>query len=115
MSPNPRQAELVEEVQRLGAVSVEALAERFGVTLQTVRRDVKLLSDAGEIVRDEVGTLQRLVDEFSAFAKLPDVRPEAADLGEFVLTPLGPGRYHLCLEFGGTAIDLPMLGLPVEA
>jgi signal transduction histidine kinase len=24
------------------------------------------------------------VDEFSAFAKLPDVRPEAADLGEFV-------------------------------
>jgi nitrogen fixation/metabolism regulation signal transduction histidine kinase len=44
----------------------------------------KLLSDAGEIVRDEVGTLQRLVDEFSAFAKLPDVRPEAADLGEFV-------------------------------
>ena len=38
-----------------------------------------------------------------------------SDLGEFVLTPLGPGRYHLCLEFGGTAIDLPMLGLPVEA
>jgi signal transduction histidine kinase len=44
----------------------------------------KLLTDAGEIVRDEVGTLQRLVDEFSSFAKLPDVRPEPADLGEFV-------------------------------
>jgi signal transduction histidine kinase len=44
----------------------------------------KLLAAAGEIVRDEVGTLQRLVDEFSAFAKLPDVRPEPADLGEFV-------------------------------
>jgi len=43
-----------------------------------------LVSDAGQIVREEVGTLQRLVEEFSAFAKLPEVRPEPADLGEFV-------------------------------
>ena len=42
MNPNPRQAQLVEQVQKLGTVSVEALAEQFGVTLQTVRRDVKL-------------------------------------------------------------------------
>ena len=51
MNPNPRQAQLVEEVQRRGSVSVEALAEQFGVTLQTVRRDVKLLSDAGLLTR----------------------------------------------------------------
>jgi nitrogen fixation/metabolism regulation signal transduction histidine kinase len=44
----------------------------------------KVVSEAAEIVRDEVGTLQRLVEEFSAFAKLPDVKPEAADLGKFV-------------------------------
>ena len=44
----------------------------------------KLLADVGEIMRDEIGTLQRLVDEFSGFAKLPDVRPEPADLGDFV-------------------------------
>ncbi len=30
-----------------------------------------------EIVRDEIGTLQRLVEEFSAFAKLPEVRAAA--------------------------------------
>jgi nitrogen fixation/metabolism regulation signal transduction histidine kinase len=42
------------------------------------------LAEAGEVVRDEIGTLQRLVDEFSSFAKLPEVRPEPADLGEFV-------------------------------
>ena len=51
MNPNPRQSQLVKEVQRLGSVSVEALAEQFGVTLQTVRRDVKLLSDAGLLAR----------------------------------------------------------------
>jgi nitrogen fixation/metabolism regulation signal transduction histidine kinase len=44
----------------------------------------KALRDAAEIVRDEIGTLQRLVEEFSAFAKLPEVRPEPAELGEFV-------------------------------
>ncbi len=43
----------------------------------------KLMGDAGEIVREEIGTLERLVGEFSAFAKLPEVRPEPADLGEF--------------------------------
>ncbi|WP_242342915.1 sensor histidine kinase [Anaeromyxobacter terrae] len=44
----------------------------------------KLLGEAGEIVREEIGTLQRLVDEFSAFAKLPEVKPEPAELGAFV-------------------------------
>ena len=32
-------------------MSVEALAERFGVTLQTVRRDVKQLAEAGLLAR----------------------------------------------------------------
>jgi two-component system, NtrC family, nitrogen regulation sensor histidine kinase NtrY len=44
----------------------------------------KLLGDAGEIVRDEIGTLKRLVDDFSGFAKLPDVRPEPTNLASFV-------------------------------
>ena len=51
MSPNPRQLELVGEVRRLRRVSVEALAEHFGVALQTVRRDVRLLADAGLVAR----------------------------------------------------------------
>jgi DeoR family glycerol-3-phosphate regulon repressor len=51
MTPNPRQAELLEEVRARGSVSVEALAERLSVTLQTVRRDVKLMADAGLLAR----------------------------------------------------------------
>ena len=49
--PNPRQAGVLETVRELGSVTVEALAERFGVTLQTVRRDVKLLAEAGLLAR----------------------------------------------------------------
>jgi two-component system, NtrC family, nitrogen regulation sensor histidine kinase NtrY len=44
----------------------------------------RLLAETGQIVREEIGTLQRLVEEFSGFAKLPDVRPEPAELGAFV-------------------------------
>ena len=51
MTPNPRQSLLLDEVRARGSVSVEALGEQFGVTLQTVRRDVKLLSDAGLLAR----------------------------------------------------------------
>ena len=51
MTPNPRQALLLEDVRAHGSVSVEALAERYRVTLQTVRRDVKLLADAGLLAR----------------------------------------------------------------
>ena len=51
MNPSPRQLELVAEVRKQRSVSVEALAERFGVTLQTVRRDVRLLAEAGLLAR----------------------------------------------------------------
>ncbi|HEX7688741.1 MAG TPA: DeoR/GlpR family DNA-binding transcription regulator [Burkholderiaceae bacterium] len=51
MTPTPRQLELIDEVRRRQSVTVEALAERFGVTLQTVRRDVRQLTDAGLLAR----------------------------------------------------------------
>jgi DeoR family glycerol-3-phosphate regulon repressor len=51
MIPNPRQTALVEEVHRRRSVTLEALAERFGVTLQTVRRDVRQLAESGLLTR----------------------------------------------------------------
>jgi DeoR family glycerol-3-phosphate regulon repressor len=51
MEPSPRQLELLNAVRNLNSATVEALAERFGVTLQTLRRDVRLLADAGLLVR----------------------------------------------------------------
>jgi DeoR family glycerol-3-phosphate regulon repressor len=48
---NPRQSALLQAVRDAGSISVEALAERFGVTLQTVRRDVRQLTQAGLLAR----------------------------------------------------------------
>jgi DeoR family glycerol-3-phosphate regulon repressor len=49
--PNPRQAALLDTVREAGSMSVDALAQRFEVTLQTVRRDVGLLAQAGLLAR----------------------------------------------------------------
>jgi nitrogen fixation/metabolism regulation signal transduction histidine kinase len=44
----------------------------------------RLVAEASLVVREEIATLERLVSEFSAFARLPDVKPEPAELGAFV-------------------------------
>lgn len=67
MTPNLRQSKLLEEVRVRGAVSVERLAERLGVTLQTVRRDVQRLAEAG------------LVARFHGGVSVPKTKPSAAD------------------------------------
>ena len=64
MVPNTRQAQLLDEVRQRGSASVEALADRFSVTPQTVRRDLALLSDAG------------LLDRFHGGVRVPGATTE---------------------------------------
>ena len=51
MRSNPRQIKLLHAVREHGDLSVETLAEMLGVTLQTVRRDVQGLAEAGLLAR----------------------------------------------------------------
>lgn len=51
MKPNPRQLTLLSVVQAQGSVTVEQLADKLGVTLQTVRRDVQRMADQGLLTR----------------------------------------------------------------
>ena len=57
MSQSLRQPEIVEIARREGKVTVEGLAERFGVTLQTIRRDLTELADAGRLERVHGGAI----------------------------------------------------------
>lgn len=78
MTPNPRQSELLDEVRARGVMTVEALAERFGVTLQTVRRDVKLLAEAGLLARFHGGVrLPMSTTENIAYRQRQDLHAEA--------------------------------------
>ena len=51
MNLSPRHTEMLAVVRDHGPQSIEALAERFGVTLQTVRRDVQRLAEASLLSR----------------------------------------------------------------
>lgn len=57
---NSRQESLLAALRHHGAMSVEALAEHLGVTVQTVRRDAKILTQTGLLGRFHGG--MRLLD-----------------------------------------------------
>jgi DeoR family glycerol-3-phosphate regulon repressor len=48
---NPRQAAIVRRVEKDGHATIDALVEDFGVTPQTIRRDLTMLEHSGLIVR----------------------------------------------------------------
>ena len=58
MNLSPRHTEMLNVVRAHGPQSTDALAERFGVTLQTVRRDVQRLAEAGLLSRFHGGVRQ---------------------------------------------------------
>jgi two-component system nitrogen regulation sensor histidine kinase NtrY len=62
-------------------LAVQELASKYRGDDPIYRR---LLSTAQEILNEEVGAIRRLVDDFSAFAKLPKVEPAPVDLAQVV-------------------------------
>jgi DeoR family transcriptional regulator, glycerol-3-phosphate regulon repressor len=48
---NPRQEQLIQLARSQGPVSLEELADRLNVSVQTVRRDVQQLAQIGQLVR----------------------------------------------------------------
>ena len=57
MSQTIRHPEILEIARRHGKVSVEDLASHFGVTLQTIRRDLADLAEAGRLERVHGGAV----------------------------------------------------------
>ncbi|MEM6711100.1 MAG: DeoR/GlpR family DNA-binding transcription regulator [Pseudomonadota bacterium] len=52
-----RQVEIIDVIRREGKITVEDLADKFHVTLQTIRRDLSELADAGKIERVHGGAI----------------------------------------------------------
>jgi len=55
-----RQTEILDIARTEGRVVVETLADRFGVTLQTIRRDLTELAEAGHLDRVHGGAVIRI-------------------------------------------------------
>ncbi len=57
MAQSFRHSEIIEIARREGKVTVEALADHFGVTLQTIRRDLTDLAEEGKLDRVHGGAV----------------------------------------------------------
>mgnify|MGYP006196174669 CR=1 FL=1 len=78
MNTNPRQLLLLEEVRARKSATVEQLADTLGVTLQTVRRDVQRLADAGLLLRFHGGvSLPRETPTVAAWKERQAVQADA--------------------------------------
>ncbi|TWU30249.1 DeoR/GlpR family DNA-binding transcription regulator [Bythopirellula polymerisocia] len=62
--PRERRLEILAELQQEGAVRVTALAERFRVAEETIRRDLDKLSEEGHLARTHGGALSVRSERF---------------------------------------------------
>ncbi|MBP6252653.1 MAG: DeoR family transcriptional regulator [Rubrivivax sp.] len=103
MIPNPRQTALIDFVRERGAVSVESAAEHFEVTLQTVRRDMKLLEQAGLLARFHGGArLPASTTENLAYRQRRELQAEAKQRIARAVAAAVPNGSSLILNIGTT-------------
>ena len=57
MAENFRQTDILEIAQTEGRVSVDDLAERFNISVQTIRKDLSELADSGQLKRVHGGAI----------------------------------------------------------
>ncbi|TNF21103.1 MAG: DeoR/GlpR transcriptional regulator [Rhodobacteraceae bacterium] len=77
MSQNFRHSEILEIARREGKVTVDGLAEHFGVTLQTIRRDLSDLADAGHLERVHGGAVMPSGTTNIGYEERRGLNPEA--------------------------------------
>lgn len=100
---NPRQTALVELVRSQGSASIESLARHFDVTLQTVRRDVNLLAEAGLLSRFHGGVrIESSTIENIAYRKRQGLHAEAKQRIARAVAQAVPDGCSLILNIGTT-------------
>lgn len=74
---NPRQEQLVQLVRARGTASLDELAAQLQVSVQTVRRDVQQLSEAGQLARFHGGVRASSTAENMAYRQREALHAEA--------------------------------------
>lgn len=80
VKPKQRQARALEAIEREGEVTVDALAADFGVSAETVRRDLMLLAEKGTLQRVHGGARRLRLHAEGTFEQRMD--EAAAEKGE---------------------------------
>lgn len=98
-----RQQEIHFMLQRHGHLAVSQLAEHFGVSEMTIRRDLKVLSSMGVITREYGGATYppSAQPERIFFNRLGEAEREKTAIGRYAATLIKPGE-SVILDSGTT-------------
>lgn len=103
---SPRQQELLTQVQQEGFASVEALAKHFGVTHQTVRRDINKLADLKLLRRYHGGAgLPSSIENFAYNTRQTLFHEEKRRIGELAARQI-PDHSSLFINLGTTTEEV---------
>lgn len=105
MLPTQRRQEILAEVRKTTAVSAEDLALRFGVSVETIRRDLRNLRDRGLLERVYGGALsvQSTEGTFSARSAKHQERKKA--IARLAATLVAPDD-TIAIDVGTTALEV---------
>lgn len=107
MSQAIRQSQILEWTSQRGECSVDELAERFGVSGMTIRRDLHSLAERGKVIRTHGGAAraERVSFEFE-FLKRVEERREAKDaIGAAAAAQVRDGE-SILLDSGTTTLAI---------
>jgi DeoR family glycerol-3-phosphate regulon repressor len=103
---NNRQSKIIELLRQSGRVTVEDLAAHFGVTLQTIRRDLNDLSEAHRVVRVHGGAIVASgVENLAYEARQLVARPHKQLIGQ-AAAKLIPHNSSLFINIGTTTEEV---------
>jgi DeoR family glycerol-3-phosphate regulon repressor len=111
MALSLRQSEILDLARAEGRVMVEELAARFGVTLQTIRRDLTELADIGRLERVHGGAVLRAGVANIGYAERRQMNAEAKAAIARACAARIPDNSSLFLNIGTTteAVALALL------
>jgi DeoR family transcriptional regulator, glycerol-3-phosphate regulon repressor len=103
---NNRQSKIIELLRQSGRVTVDDLAAHFGVTLQTIRRDLNDLSEAHRVVRVHGGAIVASgVENLAYEARQLVARPHKQLIGQ-AAAKLIPHNSSLFINIGTTTEEV---------
>lgn len=99
---NARQKAILSQIRQEGRVLVEDLAAAFGTTPQTIRRDLRLLEETGEVMRFHGGASLLPGTEYTSFEIRRTIQAEAKErIGRAVAARI-PDNTMLMINGGTT-------------
>lgn len=103
--PTQRRQAILAEVRKASAVSAEDLALRFGVSVETIRRDLRSLRDRGLLMRVYGGALSVQSTEGSFAARSARHKDRKAAIARLAATLVQP-EDTIVIDVGTTALEV---------